>query len=313
MIKKIYNRIFSRYDEVPYFKYFGLKDFPGLMSEEYSFMSFNNTLRGFFYHYDNYDEDTIVIFCHGIGGGHSSYFKEIEKLAKAGFNVLGFDYTGCVLSEGDTSNGLSNSLRDLDMCIKSLRCKDEYKDKKIYVVGHSWGAYAAGAINLYERVDKVVSIAPFISPKVMYNCFFKFPFFFLTPLGMALEKSHLGGYAYASVLDALNIQGVKALVLASFDDSVIPFKKNTKKLIYKVKNNNVKFLISEGKNHFPHYSYDAVNYFIEVNTTYKKKLKDKTIKTNEDKAEYYSHVDFDRCSAQDEHTWRDIIKFLKYE
>ncbi len=310
MIKKYYDRIFSRYDEVPYFKYFGLDDFKGLKAIPYSFSSFNHALKGFFYYYDNYNKDVIVIFCHGIGGGHSSYFKEIERLAKAGYLTLGFDYTGCVLSEGESSNGLSNSLRDLDMCIKSLREKEEYKNKKIYVVGHSWGAYASSAINALQRVEKVVAISPFISPKTMYKSFFKFPLSILLPIAMKLEREKLGDYADISSIDALNKEGVKALIIASIDDSIVPFNPNTKKLIKCVDNKDVKFYIPVSKDHFPQYTTDAVNYFKEVNSTYKKKLRNKTIKKIEDRAEYYSHVDFDRASAQDDETWDYIIKFL---
>ena len=61
-----------------------------------------------------------MVFDHGIGGGHLSYFKEIEMLCRGGYKVLGYDHAGCMESEGEYINGMTGSLPDLDSAINYL-------------------------------------------------------------------------------------------------------------------------------------------------------------------------------------------------
>ena len=97
-------KLFSRCDDMGLARYFTHKDFPGLQAEPFSFKddAGGNTLRGNFYSYPNYREDRIVVFDHGMGGGHLSYMREIEMLAKhfAGRMQIG---AGTVLREAQVA------------------------------------------------------------------------------------------------------------------------------------------------------------------------------------------------------------------
>ena len=89
MITRYYKKfLIHRYDENGYIKYFSADDFEGLRQEAVSFLSGKNLLKGYFYHYDGCKKDELIIFCHGIGGGHRSYMAEIELLCRKGYPVF---------------------------------------------------------------------------------------------------------------------------------------------------------------------------------------------------------------------------------
>ena len=119
-VSALYKKLFiHRYDDEGYKYFFTAKDFPSLHADEFALYSpQHNRLEAVLYYYDGFDEDSIVVFCHGIGEGHLQYTKEIEELCKAGFLVLAFDITGCAASSGKDIRGLSQSLCDMDCVIE---------------------------------------------------------------------------------------------------------------------------------------------------------------------------------------------------
>lgn len=302
-----------RQEEQPYFVYFRLENCPGLQAEPYSFKSDKNILNGFFYHYDKYDASTIVIFSHGIGGGHSSYLKEINELAKMGYLVLAYDNTGCVSSEGASICGLSQSVKDLDFAIKSLKEKENFKDKKIFVVGHSWGGFAASNINNFEHVDKVVAISPFISLSAEYHSLFKGLLGIFVPSIIKEELKAVGEWAKSSALNALNKSNVSALIVHSMDDKTVSYKKNTGVLQRKIKNPMVQFYIVDGYGHHPQYTKEASDYFNEVFLGFDKGVMDKSLESLESKYAYFKDKDFNAMTIQNPTTWSVIEKYLKQD
>ncbi|MGN1347223.1 MAG: hypothetical protein ACI4V1_10600, partial [Eubacteriales bacterium] len=97
--KKYREQLFNRYDENGAVFYFSAADFPGLTAEPYSFSGgAGHTLKGAFYHYGSPIADRILVFDHGMGGGHRAYMKEIEQLARHGYLVFAYDHTGCMES-----------------------------------------------------------------------------------------------------------------------------------------------------------------------------------------------------------------------
>ena len=90
-----------RYDKEVGVPYYSHKDFKGFKCEDYSFTNSSGiNIRYFFYYYDNYKTDKIILFCHGMGPGHTAYIAEIEALARRGYKVLTLDYAGCGESGG---------------------------------------------------------------------------------------------------------------------------------------------------------------------------------------------------------------------
>ena len=114
---------YTRCDDTGVAYYFSAKDFPTLFAEEYDFTSSRgDLLRGFLYSYPEKNPSRLVVFDHGFGGGHLSYMKEIELLARRGYLVFAYDHTGCMRSGGESPNGMAQSLSDLnDALLKGLR------------------------------------------------------------------------------------------------------------------------------------------------------------------------------------------------
>ncbi len=311
IIKDKFHQSMARQEEQPYLVYFRLSNCPNLKAEPYSFYSGNNKLNGYFYYYDGYQEDVLVIFCHGIGGGHSSYLKEINELAKMGYRVLAYDNTGCVSSQGESIVGLSMSLKDLDNAIISLRQSGEIENKKIYVVGHSWGGFAASNIYNFQKVDKIVAISPFISIEAEYRSLFKGFAKLIVPSILRIEQKEVGKWAKSSAIKALNKEDVNALIIHSIDDDVVLYKTNTKELQKKIHQPNVQFYIVDGKGHHPQFTEEAVNYFNETFQTFNDKIKNKSIQSLEDKKAYFQDKDFNKMTLQDEKIWSLIEQYLK--
>ena len=311
-VKKGFQKSINRFDELPYLSYFRHTDFKGLHAEAYSFKSGNNTLRGNFYFYDGFNQDVIVIFCHGIGGGHSAYMREIETLCSAGYKVLGYDNTGCVASDGKDIEGLATSLRDLDNAIISLKAEAKYKEKKIYVMGHSWGGFAASNIYNFQQVDKIVAVSPFISVKQIYKDFFSGWKRLMVNRIVKLEGKAVGKkYAYSSAADALNKDYAKGLVIHSEDDPTVLYKNTTAVLQKEVKNPRIEYLVVKDKDHHPLFTKDAVNYYIETLGTFNKLVREHKLETLEEKKTYFAPVDFHKIVEQDKEVWNKIFTFLK--
>ena len=103
MAESIYRKNFvHRYDDAGYLHYFSAKDFPGLRDEHCGFYSGKNRLSAHLYSREDSREEILVVFCHGIGGGHRSYLQEIHQLTLRGFPVFAYDNTGCFDSEGES-------------------------------------------------------------------------------------------------------------------------------------------------------------------------------------------------------------------
>ena len=91
----------QRFDKDGIIPYYSAADFPGLICAEDAFLNSAGALiRYFFYRYPGYDETRLILFCPGIGPGHTAYLAEIETLCRAGCRVLTLDYTGCGASGG---------------------------------------------------------------------------------------------------------------------------------------------------------------------------------------------------------------------
>ncbi len=162
----ILNKIFgSRCEGNPNITYFQSSDFPGLRRCAVSFPSNRGqTLRGSIYSMDRPSYRGVIIFVHGMGGGHTAYMTEIHTLARAGYLVLGYDNTGTMLSDGAELGGFPQAFLDLQGAVSFIRNASQYRTFPLFLVGHSWGAYTVCNFpHLKEHVDGVVAMSPFDS------------------------------------------------------------------------------------------------------------------------------------------------------
>ena len=248
-IVNLYRKNFiQRFDKEDGIPYYSKEDFDGLKCEE---KTFNNSLgievHYFFYNYENYKKDKLIIFCPGIGPGHTAYLAEIELLSKAGYRVLTLDYTGCGASKGETLLSINEPTRDVIELINLLHINEE-----MILIGHSLGAYTSlNVINLLPQIKKAVIISGFVNVSDELMGFVKFRF--LANAAKRDEKKRDKEYGNIDNWKYLKSTSDKLLFIHSTDDKMVNFKYNTKRVM-KLNNPNLSFKIVEGKKHNPNYS-----------------------------------------------------------
>ena len=308
-------KLVHRYDDEGYIKYFSAADFPGLQAEPFSFTSGKNTLRGFWFRYGG-ERNELIVFCHGVGGGHRSYMTEIALLCGRGYTVLAYDNTGCFASEGKDIGGFTQSLADLDAAVKALKASGAFeKFSRVFVMGHSWGGYAAANIPAYQSCfEKAVVISGFVSVERMLltqtagakTAINRYAFRQLCDF----EKKAGPEYFGANALDAVNAGKTEFLFAHSEDDPMVPFADHTKYIMENAAV-NAEFLIVTGRMHNPNYTDDAVSYMSEVLGGFQAAQKTGKLKTLEAKQAYFKDTDWRRMTAQDEEFWDKVCTFLQ--
>ena len=289
-----------RYDKEVGIPYYSYSDFKGLKQEAYSFVnSINIEIKYFFYYYDNYRTDKIVLFLHGLGPGHTAYLAEIEFLAKAGYKVLTLDYMGCEESQGKNMRSLNEPTRDVNDLLDYLKL-----DKPIVVVGHSLGGYTAlNIINIRKEISKAVIISGFLSIESLMKVFVKSKFIYNGVI--KYEKKMEPDYFQINNLEYLKTTKDKIFFIQSDDDPMVPYSIALKE-VEQIDNPNIKTLRVTGKKHNPNYSLDAVNYMNEIFGQYNELLKKKKIRSDEDRINFFKDVSLTRLTEQD----KDIVSII---
>lgn len=318
LIEATYQKNFiRRYDGEDYLHYFSAADFPELLDEPFSFLSGEYRLAGHFYASENARAGELLIFCHGIGAGHRSYMQEIVALCRRGYTVLAYDNTGCCDSEGPDIISMSHSLADLDACLRHLKKEGIFQRYyRVFVVGHSWGGFAAGNIaSIHDGIEKVVVISGFISTERLLEDNLSGV---AAPLRKtvlkrlcAFEKKAAPDYFCACTLDALNGRKTRFLFAHSTDDAMVPYDRHTGYLKEHTDNPDARWLICEGRKHNPNYTQDAVDYMNGKFAAFNQGVKNKTLKTPEDKRQFFADADWRRMTAQDEAFWDQVRAFLE--
>lgn len=297
-----------RCDDAGNARYFCAGDFPGLQQEGFVFSSsLGHALQGYFYHYDSVIPGRIVVFDHGFGG-HRSYMKEIEMLCRHGFLVFSYDHTGCMESGGENIRGFSQSLRDLDDCLKALKGCDRCKGLDFSVMGHSWGGFSTANIcALHPEISHIVVLSGFVSVEDLVNQFFGgiMKAYRKSILALDPNPDHQNFHA----VESLSRTNAKVLLVYSNNDKMVSrtvhFDTLKAGLAHK---DNVRFLLVENKGHNPNYTEDAVQYLSQYSADVAKKAKGLT--TEEAKKAYRDSWDWERMTRQDETVWEEIYKTL---
>ena len=314
----IYGKLFiHRYDDNGYIKYFSAADFPGLQAQPISFRSGGNELRGFFYGYPGARTDTLIVFCHGIGGGHRSYMTEIDRICRAGYSVFAYDNTGCFASQGESIGSMSRSLADLDSAIKYLKSEGIFaKYQNVYCIGHSWGGFAVGNIpRFHPDISKIVVISGFLSVEGLLTSSLanvRLPAEQgLIKKIMAFEQAAAPEYWDAYLPDAVKLGTAKYLFAHSTDDPMVPFAPNTGLLQTLCPEQT--FLVYGDRAHNPNYTADAVNYMQQTFGRFNKLNHAGRLPTLEKKRAFFAETDWRRMTAQDEDFWTRVFGFLDGE
>lgn len=293
-----------RYDKVVGIPYHQVSDFKGLKEEVYSFINSKGIeINYFYYYFDNYQEDKILLFLPGIGPGHVSYLKEIATFAERGYKVLTLDYTGCGYSKGACLASLNNPTSDVIDLLNLLNLKQE-----ILLMGHSLGGYTAlNVINYVKEIRRAVVISGFLDMKSLLNTFTHSNF--ITKHLLQYERKINPKYYPLDNINYLKNTKDDIFIIQSTDDNLAKYS-IALEVVEPIKNPHIKKWKFTNKGHNPNYSDDAVKYMNEVFGKYYQLIKDKKIKTDEDRINYFKDVSLDKLVEQDEAVITKIVEFL---
>ncbi len=305
--------MYTRCDDDGTAFYFSAEDFPGLARESYPFRAkAGHTLQGYIYSYENPISDRLIVFDHGFGGGHRSYMKEIEMLCKNGYRVFAYDHTGCMESGGETPNGMAQSLCDLNDCIAEIKKNPRFAGMELSVMGHSWGGFSTLNISaLHPEISRIVVLSGFVCVELLIQTFFTgIMKAYRAPI-LALEQSTNPRFAEFNAVRTLKASETKALLIYSENDTMCSrLHYDTLKAGLEGRE-GIRFLLLENKGHNPNYTEDAVSYLGEYLKEKKRRKKQKSLVSPEQKAAFVASFDWDRMTAQDPNVWKEILAFLK--
>ena len=298
-------RFVCRYDKEVGVPYYSVEDFKGLHREAYTF---NNSERieihFFYYYYDNYNQDIIILFGPGLGPGHASYMAEIETLAKRGYKVLTIDYTGCGESKGKHLGSMSFPTRDVNGLLDYLKL-----DKEVILMGHSLGGFTSlKVLYLRDEIKKAVVLSPIISiePMVLRASKSKFITYWVLryerKVGKVYDKIDLPNYLGTLDKDVLFIQSV--------DDPMVPYETSLK-IAEEAHNPHIQIIKMEGRKHNPNYTEKAVQYMNEVFGAFNRRVMDKKIASDEERIEYFKDVSIEKLTEQDQSLFDKITAFIE--
>ena len=305
IISRIYVKKFvCRYDKqigVPYYSY---TDFEGLHRDEFSFTNSKGIeLKYFYFYYDNYKKDKIILFLHGLDCGHAAYMAEINELCKRGFKVLAIDYTGCGESQGKCLGSLYQPTKDVIELLDLLNIEEE-----IVLVGHSLGGFTSlNILNLREEIKTAVILAGFISPKDELSHFIKSNFFVKGIL--RYEKKVSSNLYYLNNKEYLKTTKDRIFFIQSTDDQMVPYE-TALKVVEDINNPSIKTLRISGRKHNPNYTDSAIQYMNEVFGNFNIQVREKQIKTKEDRINYFKDVSVEKLVEQNERMFDEITIFI---
>ena len=281
-----------------------------------SFYSGKNKLKGYIYAPDNNDKG-LIVFGHGLWGGHSKYMSLILAMTRRGFKVFAFDNTGCMESEGKDCHGLVQSALDMDAALTYIENDDSLSSMLRFLLGHSWGAFAVTAVfNFNHEANAAASLSGFYCSIPMldeqaYTLLGPFSYYF-RPFIFANNCLAFGNNANISAIDGINRTDTPIFISHGISDDTIHF--DGASIISRkgdISNPGTRYHIFDGEYDSEHNSFlfsaDAVIYQREIDESLKElediydgKVPDELI------VDFYSKID--RIRASEENT--ELINML---
>ena len=305
LITDMYRKNFlQRYDKDEAVPYGCAADYPGLVCEQDSFRnSLDVQVQYFIYHYAEYNRNRLILFCPGLGPGHTAYLSEIETLCRAGYRVLTFDCTGCGESGGERLPSTNAPARDAMELLDLLKPQEE-----IIPVGHSLGGYTALSLaNLLPSVTRAVVISSFVSISDEMMGFMKLRL--LANRVKRYEKKLDSRYGAIDNRRYLASTTDKILWIHSTDDPMVNYRYNAGQVL-KIGNPNVRVITVENKKHNPQYSAEALETMNEWMGNYYRLVREKQLDTPEARKAYFADKPAARMTAQDPAVVDEILRFI---
>lgn len=307
IITNLYRKNFLiRYDKDDGIPYFSAADFAGLRVEQGTFRNATgDALQYFFYHYDGYDGDKLLLFCPGLGPGHTAYLAEIETLCRAGYRVLTLDYTGCGASAGARLPSVGAPTRDVLTLLDLLRPQAE-----IIPIGHSLGGYTALSLaHLLPAVKRVVVISGFMDISDEMMGFVKWRS--LANVVRRYECRLEPRYGAPDNRAYLATTTDRVLWFHSTDDPMVSYRYNAEAVLH-LANPHVRMVTVAHKQHNPQYTAEALATMQAWIGEYNRLVKEKQLATPEARQAYFADKPIARMTEQDPAVYDEILRFISH-
>lgn len=224
----------------------------------FSFTSGSNTLSAYLYGEEN--EKGVIVIAPGHTDSNDIKLYDMRYFVDAGYSVVGFDYTGYYSSEGKAFGGYTQAVNDLDALLNVLEENPAFRDKPLYLFGHSLGAYAVTAVlNRPHNVRAVVAASGFDTPEEQWQYsvqrFTGFLYPVIKPFNSLFINLKYAEDKNLSAVNGINSVSIPVFVISAEDDifyggkSPIYNKRDT------ITNSNCTFLLMNEENHNGHYDY----------------------------------------------------------
>lgn len=290
----------KRTDKNPLLRYFTASDYPGLKSEDFSFLNPDGVkLNGKIYTRGE-ESETIALFFHGFGAGHESYTTLINDLVTTlKMPVLAFDYTGCDLSEGKKIPNTLQAVVDADAFLKHLQTMPAYKDKKLILIGHSWGGFVATNLLPFhpdKKITQVISLNGVTDFPLMYKYQARAPYLFI-PVNNLINLFRYKKFALTTTRKSIKNTKVSHLFIHGLKDEAVPFSPFISSLVLpEDKYHNINFHFEKDRYHNAYLTNESETNLRELQADLKSlvKAKDKDSLINKIKA-----TDFNKLVEND--------------
>ena len=119
----------------------------------FRFSSGENQLTGYYYSTDAAEKaNGLILFVPGFHAGGDDYLWQISELQEYGWDVITFDATGTLQSQGKNQVGFSQLVLDVEAALEHIENNRYFGYNEVILIGHSRGAYAA-CCALRDRSD----------------------------------------------------------------------------------------------------------------------------------------------------------------
>lgn len=305
----------KRQEGNPLLHYFTAADFENLDTCPIAFQgNRGQTLRGYFYKESGRTQfKAVLIFAHGMGGGHLSYTTELDFFAKQGYLVLTYDNTGTMASDGKSLFGMAQSIYDLRAALSFVKEDSLTKDLPIVLAGHSWGAYAVSRVLAFEPA--VQGVVAFSAPentavllcaqaKAQIGC----PVSVLKPFLQFWDLLRFGKIAVRPTSEILRQSSVPILLLHGEKDLTVPLSNAPAGNDALCASSHVQRVVYPEKQHNVYATLAAERYIAETFATLNTLLKEKA---SQDQLKAFSEaLDFRAMCAEDPAVMQTAAAFL---
>lgn len=226
IVRSIFHRVFARHEKMGDSISLWYKDMEGMIRKKVTIVSGSTHLTG--YLYGDRSEKGLVVVCHGIGSGGEDNLCMARYMLEAGYQVFTFDYTGVYESEGTSSVGFYQAVKDLNAVLDYIETSS-LKDLPVFLYGHSWGGYTVAAeLNIRQNLAGVISVSGFSTPMAITREVSRrvMPTFLAEaamPLAALYQRLVFGKKFNLSAIDGINSSEVPVLIMHGKEDEVIGY------------------------------------------------------------------------------------------